>query len=66
MKDSFSLLTERRILEAIARGDDKNLRGAGKPVKIEGLYFLPRTLRGGYIVLKNSGYLDEVPKQKGL
>ena len=59
MKDSFSIITERRILEAIARGDDKNLRSAGKPVKIEGLYFLPQTLRGAYVVLKNSGYLIE-------
>ena len=61
MKDSFSIITERRILEAIARGDCKNLAGAGKPLKIESLHFLPQQLRGAYIVLKNSGYLDQVP-----
>lgn len=60
MKDIFSSLTERRIQEAMARGDFKNLPGAGKPLKIEGLYFLPRKLRAAYIVLKNSGYLDQV------
>ncbi|MHB8074424.1 DnaJ family domain-containing protein [Desulfosporosinus fructosivorans] len=59
MKDIFGTLTERRILEAIARGDFKNLPGTGRPVKIESLYFLPRKLRAAYIVLKNSGYLDQ-------
>ena len=58
MKDFFSILTERRIQEAIARGDSKNLPGAGKPLKLEYLYFLPKKLRSAYIVLKNSGYLE--------
>lgn len=62
MKDIFSIFTERKIQEAIARGDFKNLPGAGKPLKIEGLYFLPRKLRAAYIVLKNSGYLDQTTK----
>jgi len=59
MKDIVSTLTERRILEAIARGDSNNLPGAGKPLKLESLYFLPRKLRAAFIVLKNSGYLDQ-------
>lgn len=63
MKDIYSILTERRILEAIARGDSKNLPGAGKPIKIDSLYFLPRKLRAACIVLKNSGYLDQVNKE---
>ena len=63
MKDIFSILTERRIQEAIARGDCDNLPGAGKPLKIESLYFLPRKLRAAYIVLKNSGYLDQDSKE---
>ena len=65
MKDIFSILTERRIQEAIARGDFKNLSGAGKPLKIDGLYFLPRKLRAAYIVLKNSGYLEQTIKGHG-
>ncbi|MCB8815170.1 DnaJ family domain-containing protein [Desulfosporosinus shakirovi] len=64
MKDTFSILTERRIQEAIVRGDFKNLPGAGKPLKIEGLYFLPRKLRSAYIVLKSSGYLDQTNKRQ--
>ena len=63
MKDIFGIFTERRIQEAIARGDFKNLPGAGKPLKIEGLYFLPRKLRGAYIVLKNSGYIAQTSKE---
>lgn len=63
MRDIFSSLTERRIQEAIARGDSKNLPGAGKPLKIEGFYFLPRRLRAACTVLKNSGYLDQTSKQ---
>ncbi len=63
MKDIFSILTERRIQEAIARGDFKNLPGAGKPLKIEGLYFLPRKLRAAYVVLKNSGYFNQATQE---
>ncbi|ODA42939.1 DnaJ family domain-containing protein [Desulfosporosinus sp. BG] len=59
MRDNFDKLAERRIQEAIARGEFKNLRGEGKPVKINGLYFLPQKLRAAYTVLKNSGYLDK-------
>lgn len=62
MRDSFSIIAERRIQEAIARGDYKNLPGAGKPVNIESLHCLPQELRAAYIVLKNSGYLNEIPK----
>ena len=65
MQDIFSMLTERRIQEAIARGEFKNLPGSGKPLNIEGLYFLPRKLRAAYIVLKNSGYLDQASKENG-
>jgi len=65
MKDIFSILTERRIQEAIARGDFKNLPGAGKPLKIDSLYFLPRKLRASYTVLKNSGYLEQATIESG-
>jgi len=58
MKDIFGILTERRIQEAISRGDFNNLPGAGKPLKMESLYFLPQKLRAAYVVLKSSGYFD--------
>ncbi|EGW41931.1 DnaJ family domain-containing protein [Desulfosporosinus sp. OT] len=63
MRDNFDTLAERRIQEAIARGEFKNLRGEGKPVRINGLYFLPQKLRAAYTVLKNSGYLDKDPQE---
>ncbi|MDR3602824.1 MAG: DUF1992 domain-containing protein [Desulfosporosinus sp.] len=63
MMDIFNILTERRIQEAIARGDFKNLSGSGKPLKIENLYFLPRKLRAAYLVLKNSGYLNQASQE---
>ena len=63
MKDIFNILTERRIQEAIARGDFKNLPGIGKPLRIENLYFLPKKIRAAYIVLKNSGYLDQAAQE---
>ncbi|HZK83098.1 MAG TPA: DUF1992 domain-containing protein [Desulfosporosinus sp.] len=67
MKDIYRSLTELRIREAIARGDFKNLPGAGKPLRMAGLYFLPRKLRAACIVLKNSGYFDQSTKsQDGL
>lgn len=59
MEDYFKIICEQRIREAIARGDFKNLPGAGKPLKIKNLYFLPPELRAAYTVLKNSGYLDQ-------
>jgi len=39
--DLLRILTERRILEAIARGDFNNLPGAGKPLKI--VFFTQKT-----------------------
>lgn len=54
----FGKLVEQKIGEAIARGEAKNLPGAGKPVKIENFYFLPPEFKFVYTVLKNSGYLN--------
>lgn len=60
MKDFFGNMAEQRIQEAIARGEFKNLTGAGKPVKIKTLHFLPKEFKFAYTVLKNSGYLNLV------
>ncbi|HZK53718.1 MAG TPA: DUF1992 domain-containing protein [Desulfosporosinus sp.] len=54
----FGKLVEQKVGEAIARGEAKNLPGAGKPVKIENFYFLPPEFKFVYTVLKNSGYLN--------
>jgi hypothetical protein len=51
-------LAEHKMQEANARGELKNLPGAGKPVRIENFYFLPPAFKFAYTVLKNSGYLN--------
>jgi len=64
MKDSFRDIAEEKIRESIAKGESKNLPGAGKPIKIENLYFLPPEFIFAYTVLKNSGYLNLVDDEK--
>ena len=57
--DKFvDIVSERKIREAIERGELKNLPGAGKPVTIENFYFLPPEFKFAYTVLKNGGYLN--------
>jgi len=65
--DKFvEIVSERKIREAIERGELKNLPGEGKPVSIENLYFLPLEFKFAYTVLKNGGYLnlDEVEESQ--
>ena len=57
--DKFAeILSERKIREAIKRGELDHLSGEGKPVRIENLYFLPPEFKFAYTVLKNGGYLN--------
>lgn len=57
--DKFvDIISERKIREAIERGKLENLSGAGKPVTIENLYFLPPEFKFAYTALKNGGYLN--------
>ena len=50
-------LAEKRIAEAIERGEFDNLRGAGRPLDLGEDAHVPAELRAIYRVLKNSGYL---------
>jgi hypothetical protein len=50
-------LAERRISEAIARGDLDGLRGQGKPLQLDDDAGIPPELRVAYRVLKNAGYV---------
>jgi hypothetical protein len=52
-------LAERRIAEAIERGEFDNLPGAGRPLDLGGDADVPSELRAIYRVLKNSGYLPQ-------
>jgi len=53
--DIFAAPAERRILEAMERGEFDNLPGSGKPLVQEDLSGVPEELRMAYKVLKNAG-----------
>jgi len=51
------LLAERRIEEAIARGELDDLPGAGRPLELDDDQLIPEDLRVAYRILKNAGYV---------
>lgn len=53
--DIFATIAERKIQEAMARGEFDNLPGRGKPLVMEDLSHIPEDLRMAYKVLKNAG-----------
>jgi hypothetical protein len=55
--DALALVAERKIREAMDRGEFDNLSGAGKPLPEEDLSGVPEELRMAYKVLKNAGCL---------
>jgi hypothetical protein len=50
-------LAERRIEEAIARGELDELPGAGRPLELDDDRLVPEELRLAYRILKNAGYV---------
>src|SRR5438874_13315278 len=50
-------LAERRIEEAIARGELDDLPGAGRPLELDDDRLVPEELRAAYRMLKNAGYV---------
>lgn len=55
----LALVAERRIQEAIQRGELDELALKGQPLPREDLSHVPEELRAGYKILKNAGYLPE-------
>ncbi len=55
----FQKLAERRILEAVQRGDFDDLPGAGQPLELENDSHVPEDLRMAYKILKNAGCVPE-------
>jgi hypothetical protein len=55
----FEQIAERRIREAMDRGEFDNLPGAGKPLALERNPFVPAELRMAYKVLKNAGVVPQ-------
>jgi len=57
MMDIFRKIAERKIEEAMARGEFEGLSGAGKPLDLDDDRDVPPDLRGAYRILKNAGCL---------
>jgi hypothetical protein len=55
--DIVERIAERRIQEAIERGEFDNLPGAGKPLALDEDADVPAELRVAYRILKNSGFV---------
>jgi hypothetical protein len=53
----LNALVERRIEEAIARGEFDDLPGAGKPLVLEEDPLVPEEMRVAHRILKNAGYV---------
>lgn len=54
----LSTIAERKITEAMARGELDNLSGAGKPLAMDDdLSGVPDELRMAYKILKNAGFV---------
>ncbi len=54
---AFHLIAEKRIKEAMQKGQFDNLPGKGKPLVFEDDSMIPEDLRMAYKILKNAGFL---------
>ena len=53
----LDLIAERRISEAIARGEFDDLPGAGRELELDDDALIPEDLRLAYRILKNAGFV---------
>jgi hypothetical protein len=54
---AFTWIAERKIEEAMRRGEFENLEGQGRKIEYEDDSMVPADLRMAYKILKNAGYL---------
>lgn len=54
--DAWDQVAEKRILEAIEKGEFDHLEGAGKPLELDDTSMVPPELRMAYRILKNAGF----------
>jgi len=59
----FEALAERRIEEAVSRGELEDLPGEGKPLELDSDPLVPEDLRLAYRILKNAGYVPPEVEQ---
>jgi len=53
----FDLIAERRIAEAMERGEFDDLPGSGEPLPLHDDPLIPEELRMAYRILKNAGFV---------
>ena len=53
----FDAIAEKKIAEAIARGELSDLPGEGKPLELDDDANVPEDLRVAYRILKNAGFV---------
>lgn len=53
----LDLLAERKIEEALARGELADLPGAGRPLDLDDDPLVPEDVRMAYRILKNAGFV---------
>jgi hypothetical protein len=57
----FEKIAERKIREAMERGEFDDLPGKGEPIDLSDYFSVPEDLRVGYSLLKQNGFVpDEV------
>src|SRR4051794_15624721 len=54
---AFDLLAERKIEEALERGDLDNLPGSGQPLTLDDDPLVPEDVRAAFRILKNAGFV---------
>ena len=54
---ALEFLAEKKIQEAIERGELDDLPGAGRPLELDDDALVPEDLRLAYRILKNAGYV---------
>jgi hypothetical protein len=57
--DGFEDTADKKIREAMERGEFDDLPGKGKPLKLDEDAFVPEELRLAYHLLKSNGYAPE-------
>jgi len=53
----LDFLVEKKIEEAVSRGELQNLPGEGRPLALDDDALVPEDLRAAYRILKNAGYV---------
>jgi hypothetical protein len=62
----LDFLAERRVAEAVLRGELDDLPGAGRPLDLEDDALVPEELRAANRILKNAGIAPPEVKKLGL